>query len=716
MKLPVVTPCCLRATPVRPTRQFLRPLPRLHLIIAAWLVLVWAIAMPGLAAEVPGSGTPDRVFAEGKRHYDAANLQKAQESWTALFADPLYGPVSLLLLGRANLEKGHPDRAETLLRTFNERYGNSVYRDEATEILIEALIQQHKPEARTLLTTVLAKSPESEKPSLLLKLADLERRLGNYPAAVTHYRKLLVGYPASVQGLKASEDVAWMVVHGKTARLMLSEDEQQSRAVRLFAKGRFDLAEEAYRTLLKAKPNDTNLMFKIAQCRFKGRRNEEALVSLKELLKKDLHKDRRSEALHLLALVNWRMDKDKEFDQACAKLLETGTPVFKRKALFNLGAFNLEKGHLDKAQQYFSRYLQSGPDQSSRAQVKFKLAWIDYLGGRYPQAADAFRDARGSSASGGLDNASKYWQGRALALAKRGKEAEPLFRELASQAAFDYYGLLAANRLKALNAEEPAAKKADHPFPSTTLNANHRANRLVAAAEKLLEAGVPDFALRNLKALPQVLRVSPPIAYLTARAAYAAEQYDEAYNILCAQFGAFVQNPSPSTPSEFLETAYPRVMFKEAVTLGRKHGVDPHLIWAIMRQESRYDPEIVSPAGALGLMQVTPGAAGISSNRARVSSQMIADILEPKKNLHYGVRELGKNLKTFKGKVIPSVAAYNADIRKVRAWVRSNGHLKEDEFVEMIPYLETRLYVKKVMAGYRAYAKVYRQKDLAGFW
>jgi soluble lytic murein transglycosylase len=157
------------------------------------------------------------------------------------------------------------------------------------------------------------------------------------------------------------------------------------------------------------------------------------------------------------------------------------------------------------------------------------------------------------------------------------------------------------------------------------------------------------------------------------------------------------------------------VHFSEAVRTAEKHRVDPHLVWAIIRQESRYDASVVSPAGAMGLMQVTPAAAGLSK-KGKIPAAAIAEILEPKTNLAHGTRILAKNLEVFKGKIIPAVASYNADIRKVRDWIRQNGKMKQDEFIENMPYLETRIYVKKVLAGYSAYSLLHRKGDLAGLW
>jgi soluble lytic murein transglycosylase len=66
--------------------------------------------------------------------------------------------------------------------------------------------------------------------------------------------------------------------------------------------------------------------------------------------------------------------------------------------------------------------------------------------------------------------------------------------------------------------------------------------------------------------------------------------------------------------------------------------------------------------------------------------------------------------------LVPAVASYNADVKKVREWLRANDKMKQDEFIDNIPYLETRMYVKKVLAGYRAYSRLHMKKDLAGFW
>ncbi len=180
-------------------------------------------------------------------------------------------------------------------------------------------------------TQLIAKAPEKDKPGLILRIAELEKRLGNYSAAAAHYRNVFLNYPASVEGLKAGDDLAWMVFHSKIPKPAYSESEQLGRAGRLYARGRFDLAADAYEALLKTKPSDKGLMLKLARSRYKDRQNQKAIALLKEVLKGDVNEHDKLEALYLQSLVYWRLDRDKEFELCCKEIIEKGHPDISAK-------------------------------------------------------------------------------------------------------------------------------------------------------------------------------------------------------------------------------------------------------------------------------------------------------------------------------------------------------------------------------------------------
>ena len=134
--------------------------------------------------------------------------------------------------------------------------------------------------------------------------------------------------------------------------------------------------------------------------------------------------------------------------------------------------------------------------------------------------------------------------------------------------------------------------------------------------------------------------------------------------------------------------------------------LDPYLAAAIIREESHYNVRAVSPVGALGLMQLMPATAERVARRLGVSLDNRDALLSRETNIMLGVTYLEQLLKRFEGKPMYAVAAYNAGPNAVSAWIQEHGAKEPDEFVESIPYRETRLYVKRVLRSYRQYQRL----------
>ncbi len=153
--------------------------------------------------------------------------------------------------------------------------------------------------------------------------------------------------------------------------------------------------------------------------------------------------------------------------------------------------------------------------------------------------------------------------------------------------------------------------------------------------------------------------------------------------------------------------AYPRA-FPEAVTRNaRANQIPESLQWAIMREESAFSPRIESFANAVGLTQMLVKTAARFSNGARVTRETLMD---PAKNLEYGARFLGFLWGHFLKAAPLTIAAYNAGEGAVDRWLTERGSLSMDEFMEEIPYDETRNYTKRVLASYLTYAWLYNDK------
>jgi soluble lytic murein transglycosylase len=123
-----------------------------------------------------------------------------------------------------------------------------------------------------------------------------------------------------------------------------------------------------------------------------------------------------------------------------------------------------------------------------------------------------------------------------------------------------------------------------------------------------------------------------------------------------------------------------------------------------MRRESAYSTDVKSRSGAMGLMQLMPKTA-----KALEPIKNLADVYEPSLNIHLGTKLLGQLKRDFSGNLILASAAYNAGGFRVKQWLKQNSDLASDQWIELIPYKETRDYVKAVME----YMLVFERLDQA---
>ncbi|MFN2432629.1 MAG: lytic transglycosylase domain-containing protein, partial [Gemmatimonadota bacterium] len=153
--------------------------------------------------------------------------------------------------------------------------------------------------------------------------------------------------------------------------------------------------------------------------------------------------------------------------------------------------------------------------------------------------------------------------------------------------------------------------------------------------------------------------------------------------------------------------AYPAAFPDHVVAEARENRLRPELLWAIMRQESRFDPAVRSPAGALGLLQLMPATARREAARARAASFDLADLSRPEPNLHLGAMHLRALLEGLNGEWVAAIAAYNAGSTLARRWSSFPESVTAEGFVERIPFRETRNYVKLILANHAWYADLY---------
>jgi soluble lytic murein transglycosylase len=287
-----------------------------------------------------------------------------------------------------------------------------------------------------------------------------------------------------------------------------------------------------------------------------------------------------------------------------------------------------------------------------------------------------------------------YWEGRARARRDGGDAGAELFRDVLAQAPESYYaGLCEARLLESAPPADPPAPIRDPPPPSLTAHAYHWSRSQALRAVALDEA-----AGHELAAIADEPDLAPDAERFLIEAYRQVDANDRALR-LATQLAA-TERVERQTLAAYL---YPRAYWSLISATADAERLDPYLVLALMRQESLFDPDAVSPASAYGLMQlIVPTATQIAS-----SPVTSVELTNPAVNIRLGTRYLRHLLDRYDGNVAKALAAYNAGEDAIAKWEARTPESTDDEFVERISFRETRAYVKAVLGNYRRYRRLY---------
>lgn len=229
-------------------------------------------------------------------------------------------------------------------------------------------------------------------------------------------------------------------------------------------------------------------------------------------------------------------------------------------------------------------------------------------------------------------------------------------------------------------------------------------------ARDLAVIGLEDAARRELREIEKRARSAADRKLLMTEYA-ALNNYERSSFIADVGFGTTrLRSGLTGDGRQFWEYAYPRAWDSAVRQASRSTGVPEELIWSIMRAESHFRFDAQSPVGALGLMQVMPFTGRQVADLMNLKEFEIRSLLVPETNIRLGARYLQRLMERFDRKFPLVAAAYNAGPHRVYAWIRNFGTLDMDEFIEHIPFVETRNYVKRVARNYQIYSLLYRGK------
>jgi len=357
------------------------------------------------------------------------------------------------------------------------------------------------------------------------------------------------------------------------------------------------------------------------------------------------------------------------------------TSPWAARAFLALGLRAEARGDLEKAIELFTRLAHLHPSAPSADEARWRMGWLRYRQGRFEEAERIFLRSAARDPGTGRAPAHLYWAAKSRA--RRGMDPGPLLLRVARAYPHTYYGMRARERLGLTDPPRPAPGV---PFALP-------GESFLPVYEELLALGFFEESEEEAEA---ALAHGPSRRVLRTLAKARLQLGDFPGAVLAAE--AAVRRGGAD--GDLWRLAYPRPYWDAVREAARGTGLDPLLVLAVVREESRFDPQAISPAGAVGLMQLLPATA-----RELEPALGFRDLLNPETNLRLGTRYLKAQLRAF-GDLRLALAAYNAGPSAARRFA-SEGTGDPDEFIERIPYGETRTYLRRVLESYRIYRWLY---------
>ena len=358
------------------------------------------------------------------------------------------------------------------------------------------------------------------------------------------------------------------------------------------------------------------------------------------------------------------------------------------------------KNQDDYEQQLIVQLAKLDPSQEAGLQHFWDKAWAAYARGDLNGARDLLAFVRDSYRSPNTKRQAMYWYARCGERLGRKAEAAATYHELASAPYDDIY---------AIEAEKRGAKRqASNDNP---LTGNRPDWRDIAEQNmpKELRLGYELTALSDFRDAQQEIDKNRGRGNQQFADALLADLYHASGNTipmlkaLRSAFPALATVEQDSVPPYFLKMYYPLKYDDWIRKYASKNGVDPYAIMGLIHQESYYNARAKSAVGATGLMQLMP-----ATGRELAANIHIAPHLDnPETNIRLGTAHYKMLVNLFNGSDELAIAAYNAGQGRVLQWRRAAPGKPMDEFIEAIPYRETRTYVKHVVMLASTYKRMY---------
>ncbi len=663
---------------------------------------------------------------------DAAMLRVGEEY-------PALADYAVYLLADYHYSKARYSRAVALYQDVMEKYPRSSLAVQAAYRRGLALLasSSYLP-AIDAFEKFLEDYPHSDlAPNAGIGLARALAAEKQLDRAVLAYREVWTRYA----GTDADQEAGQALRELKTSGVPVTDftaGELYERGKNLFRLNQYDKTVDTFRKLLDREPSfpaRAEVLFRTGVSLFNLAKRSDAAVVLEKMVRDYPADPRTPEALYWLGKSYSTLGDWDRGVKTFQKILDRfpGSD-WADDALFLTGNIYREAGDVKKALNYYARLVEEYPDSNFADSALWWGAWSSYTAGNYKKTEQDLQELISRYPHSFLVNQARYWQGRAAE--KRGDPVRAIgyYGRVLKEGPYTYYGNRSAERKQRLeaagtveNADASAEPEAlcvnvscaedllssfetDDGPPEWTEETKQvlAANPSFRKTLELMQLDLKKEAAQELWSLQDTTPRKRGMLIGLSKAFFELGDYNRSLILVLRNYERYLPAPAKGVTEDLWLLAYPQGYWETILSYSRKYGQDPLFIAAVIREESQFSPNALSPAGARGLMQVMPTTGERVARLIKLKDFDRGKLFDADTAINIGTWYIGQLMKRFKNDPLLVAAAYNAGPEAVAAWLAKYGYQGEHEaFVEAIPFAETRGYVKKVLRNYAEYKRIY---------
>lgn len=645
----------------------------------------------------------------GYAHYLDKDYPKSLEAWRKTSGlEPILGDY--LDYFRANaLQEEHDDAAVIkTLEGFEEKYPDSLFTHETTLLYANSLIAMN---AQKRAAAYLEKHRSPATADVEFTLAKAYLGAADKAKAGEVLRRLYFQFPLSPEAEAGAEELKQL----GEAQPQGTFEQRRTRAEVLLKNKRYSQAVTELSPLVEQAPSGSiaDLQVEFATALYRDRRRDEA-QHLFDLVSQNASAsaDARAQALYFLAEIARDKD-DRDRHSELISQLRTLAPdsSWFQEALLSAGNMYLLKKDYESAARFYEELASRQRNGRFSPYSHWKAAWLNYRLGKKDEAKRLFEEQVALYPASAEAPAALYWRGRLAEEEKDQPLARAYYQKLSQNYRYFYYANLGRDRLSKIgidNVGDPAVldKLPQLPLPTQSWQAPDD-NLRVKKAQVLANAALYDFAVKEVQAAADG---SPSWEAASAAQIYAdSGSYNRAIETLKHAVPNYFSADLNQLPRPVWQNLFPRPYWEDLKKSSLSNQLDPYLVASLIRQESEFNPAALSPKNAMGLMQLLPHVGKGMAKQEKIKRFSTDELFVPNINLQLGTRYFKHMVEHYNGQIEYALAAYNAGEDRVDEW-RKDGDFKDvQEFVESIPFTETREYVQAIMRNAVLYKLLYPQ-------